>query len=70
MEVKKLEIFLSFSFYNFKDTTAYQETDMLKEKNFSLVQNFIVEWKPNLKVSVYKTENKTIWNLLKVSSFS
>ena len=50
MEVKKLEIFLSFSCYNFKDTAAYQYTDMFKEKNLSLVQNFIVESKPNLKV--------------------
>ena len=38
MEVKKLEIFLSFSCYNFKDTAAYQDTDMFKEKNLSLVQ--------------------------------
>ena len=68
MEVKKLEIFLSFSCYNFKDTAAYQDTDMFKEKNLSLVQNFIVEWKPNLKVSVHKTEKKN--NLKFIKSFS
>ena len=43
MEVKKLKFFLSFSCYNFEYTAAYQDTDMFKEKNLSLVQNFIVK---------------------------
>ena len=58
--LRNLKFFLSFSCYNFEDTAAYQDTDIFKEKNLSLVQNFIVKWKPNLKVSIYKTEKKTI----------
>ena len=34
MEVKKLIIFFSFSYYNFEDTVTYFDKDMFKKESF------------------------------------
>ena len=58
--LRNLECF-SFSYHNFEDTvTNFVDNDMFK-KNLSVVQNLIVTRKPNLKVSLFVFNYKTVF---------